>query len=258
MAGSAEFMFLMRREKVHEAVIEKLVAAGVTTVKMFANLAKTPDEIRELAASSLGMANRTLEDKVKISGLICAYNAAAARTTEMDKLDAQHEVNDKPKVLLTQDFDDMRKAFEAAYWQLSITEVPGKTMVEILLAALEKKKLKVEKLTEIISLKEDDGDELRPVWNADGTMKAVKTGKTVPLPTTTEELRARLMLLAVCWCFCGYAQTANPIFVDVKPIRLDRVCKLLTWRACVQSEGKGPRRHTQGSTVMGIGLELRP
>ena len=81
------------KEEVHEEIQEKLIEAGVTSVKQFAPLVKDADEMRELAADNFGLGDlKILANKVKMSNLICAYNASKARSVEIDKVDAENDV----------------------------------------------------------------------------------------------------------------------------------------------------------------------
>ena len=76
--ASAELKFLMAREGVPEETQQKLYTAGVRTVKQFASLVKDADGMRDLALRSFGLEGQDLETKVKVSCLICAFNAAKA------------------------------------------------------------------------------------------------------------------------------------------------------------------------------------
>ena len=98
--ASAELKFLLNKEEVPEPIQVVMFAAGVRTVKQLASLVKDADDMRELAKDSFGLAdNKDLATKVQLSCLICAFNAAKARSTEMDKLDAENELRSLPKVV---------------------------------------------------------------------------------------------------------------------------------------------------------------
>ena len=216
-SASAELIFLLRREKVPEDVLAGLVGAGVVTVKAFANLVTSVEELRGLAVSDLKMGNETLQDKAKIATLVCVWKTSQARTDEMDKNDAQNELQDRPKTILCADHDNMKKIFEEKFWKLDKEQVPGKSLVEKILGMLEKKHLKAEKLSDAITTEEDEVHELTPVWGNDGRMRQLKVSATVPLPSGTEEFRWRIAILAAAWQFCSYQQTGNAIFVGLVP-----------------------------------------
>ena len=111
----------------------------------------------------------------------------------------------------------MRALFEETCWKLQTDRVPGKSLVERILGMLEKGHLKAETLSEAISAEEDEHHNLQPVWTADGRFQTLKRATTVPLPTSTEEFRTRINILASAWQFCSYQQTQNLIFTNLSP-----------------------------------------
>ena len=214
---NSEFLFLLRREKVGDDVMGRLTEAGVVSVKLLANLAKDADDLRAIAESDLGLGGTDLATRVKMASLICAYSSARARAAEFDKVDAEREVLDRPKVLLVSEYDGMKTAFEKTHWVLSLEKSPAKSMVEAMLKNIETRQMRAEKLSDVLNAKQDDGGEFKPTWTADGVWKAMKMVSPVPLPANTEQLRSRLALLGVCWTFCSYQQTANPVLQAMKP-----------------------------------------
>ena len=62
---SSEMAFLMSRENVAEDVVNKLAAAGIVTVRNFANIVDSVDDLRKMAKEELEMAPDTLGGQVK-------------------------------------------------------------------------------------------------------------------------------------------------------------------------------------------------
>ena len=216
--ASAELKFLLTKEKVDEKIQTIMFQAGVVSVKQLASLVKDAAEMRELAKTDFELGEcKTLADKVKLSNLLCAYNAAKARAMETDRMDAENEVRSQPKVVASTDYVAMREAFKLKYWALDDVKAPAKTYVEKKLEGLEKADFRAEKLTEVVAYREDDRDTLHPIWDLAGTLKTVKAQSTVPLPTTTEELRLRISILGAAWVFTSFHQTANRIVKDLDP-----------------------------------------
>ena len=219
--ASAELKFLMAREGVPEETQQKLYTAGVRTVKQFASLVKDADGMRDLALRSFGLEGQDLETKVKVSCLICAFNAAKARATEMDRLDAENEVRSLPKVVPANDFFAMKSAFVTKHWALDKSRTPGKSYVEKKLEGLEKNEFRAEKLSEVVSYQEDDGGELRPVWDRSGALTSMKTQSSVPLPVDSEQLRLRISIMGAAWVFTSFQQTGNKILANLDPTIFD-------------------------------------
>ena len=214
---SAELKFLLNREEVPETIQSTLFEAGVRTIKQFGALVKDTDELRELAKDSFNLDGKDLKSKVQLSCLVCAFTAAKARANETDKLDAENEVRSLPKTIPGNDFMAMRKAFQAKFWELDDTRTPGRSYLEKKMEGLEKSDLRAEKLSEVVNLREDDNRELRPVWDLNGSMKAMKAQSTVALPQDPEQLRMRISLMSTAWVFTAFQQTDNRALQNLTP-----------------------------------------
>ena len=113
---AAEFSFLMQKENVPDDVSQMLIDAGICTIRAFANLVDDVIGMRALAKADLKLSPDSLVDKVKISALVCAWKSAQARTAEADRNEAQADVQDRPKPILTGDHEGMRSLFEEMCW----------------------------------------------------------------------------------------------------------------------------------------------
>lgn len=215
--ATTEFKFLMEKENVSEDIITKLVEAGILTVKQLAVIVATTEDLRELAVSELGVDNKTLAGKAKLAALLCAFNSAKARSTEMDKADAEAMTRNIPKTVPVSDYQAMRNAFKDRFWKLDDGRAPAQGYVEVKLDHLEKGNFRAEKLSEVVAFREDNRDGLIPVWDLTGSLKPLKTRPTVPLPQTTEELRLRLQVMGAAWVFTSFQHTANAVVKDLTP-----------------------------------------
>ena len=148
-----------------------------------------------------------------MSRLICAWSSAKARSVELNKIDAENEVRDQPKVLLPTDFFSMKDLFEKKHFKLPAEKIPGTSYVEKKLESLEKGDFKAEKLTEVVNVRQDESN----VWTSGGSLKALRTTATIPLPRNTEELRSRLNVLGTAWMFAAAQQTNNPLLDGLTP-----------------------------------------
>ena len=216
--ANTDLKFLLTKEEVSEAVQTTLYEAGVTTVKQFAALVKDEEELRALGATTFGLGDMTtLANKVKMANLLCAYNAAKARTSELYKVDAENEVRMVPKVVLANDFNALRTTYKVKYGALEDSRTPGRSYYEKRVDSLERSDFRAETLSEVINFRQDDARELKPVWDSSGSLKSIKTETTIPLPANTEELRSRIHLLGTAWMFASFAQAGNHVVKDLTP-----------------------------------------
>jgi len=87
---------------------------------------------------------------------------------------------------------------------------------------IEKGDFRAEPLTEVLSLEDDESDTMRAVFNTAGQLEAVKVGKKVPMPMTTEELRSRISLLGRSWAMAGSLHTHRHYLRDATPALFDK------------------------------------
>ena len=105
----------------------------------------------------------------------------------------------------------MRVSFEERYGTLTDDQVPGHSFMAKRLEMLEKGDFKAEALTDVLSLDDDEADAMRAIFNASGQLEAVRVGKKVPMPISTEDLRSWIALLDRSWCMTALLHTHRPI-----------------------------------------------
>ena len=250
--ASADLAFLFAKEKVDADISDKLVAAGVVTMKQFAVLVDTNEELRDLCKKSFGLDTADLQGKVKVSKLICAWGAAKARATEQDKTEAEAQVRNLAKQVPTNDFNAMRKGFKDRHWKLDDAKCPSQTYVEQQLEKVEKQDWRAEKLTEVVAFKEDNREGMMPVWDITGVFKSMKSKSTVPMPTDTEELRHRLGVMAASWVFVSLNQPQNSFARGVDPDVFTHYADYLLGERVWKLTSRGP----EGGDVSGVSWAL--
>ena len=212
---SADLMFLYEKEGVHKDITDKLTAAEVYTMKQFAVLVDTAEELRALAKDSFGVDSKDLAGKVKLSKLVCAWNSAKARAVEQDKTEAEAQVRSLAKPIQGNDYTSMRKYFKDKFWKLDDSKAPSQQYIEQQLERVEKQDWRAEKLSDVVAFKEDTRDGMLPVFDITGVFKNMKTRSTVALPMNSEELRHRFQIMAASWVFVASQQTQNPFLKDL-------------------------------------------
>ena len=82
---------------------------------------------------------------------------------------------------------------------------------------MEKGELRAEALSEVVHYDEGDVDVLKAIWDPSGSLKAIRTAPTAPLPRDPEELRSRLMLLGTAYQMVAYQQTSCAVLQNLTP-----------------------------------------
>ena len=93
----------------------------------------------------------------------------------------------------------MKTAFQSKHWGLEDDLLPSKAYIEKLLDKVEKDDLKAELLTEVTCVRDDADEVLQPMWDKDGTLKAMKVTANIDLPANAEQLRRRLAIMGAAW-----------------------------------------------------------
>ena len=150
-AGS-DLVFLMDKKQVDEDIQAKFYHIGVTTVELFAVVAKYQADLENVLKESFELDPKDLPSRIKAGKVVVAWLAAKARATKQADLDGECEARKVPKDIGTSDVAAMRKAFEKAWWELEDTQVPAKTYLEKKLDEVEKDELRAELLTEVLTL----------------------------------------------------------------------------------------------------------
>ena len=246
---SSDLKFLFDKEEVTDAVQIKIADAGITNMRTFAAFAKDADDLRAVAKSDLDLdPAEGLAKRVTLSKLVVAWETARKRTDKTAEIQAEAEARDVPKRLTTPDYRAMRTLYEKTHGELDESNAPAKGYVEGRMSMVEKFDFKAELLSEVMCIEEEGGETLRPVWDTNGTLKAVKLQGKVPLPINPEQLRYRLSLMAAAWGFIRLVHSSRTMLDGVTPQLFISYADYLLGENClghlnheVRGEQVGPR-----------------
>ena len=204
--ASPDLRFLLDREGVSLIIQARLVHAGVTTMRQFGACFTTSEDLRSVAKVDFALDPTVMAQRVELSKLVVAWESAKIRSTKLTEAEADAEVRQEAKLLKGTDVNTIRKSYESKWWKLEEDQVPAKVYLERLSEGIEKGELRAELLSEAVNKLEGETDLLRAVWDPNGTIKAVRTTPTVPLPRDPEEFRSRMALVGRAWAFVALMQ----------------------------------------------------
>ena len=119
-----------------------------------------------------------------------AFEIAKARSSRISELEVEAAVKGLPKALPTPDSQGMREAYEKKFWAIEDRKVPSRAYAAKKFENVEKNDLKVEPITDITNMREDEGNErFEPIWDPQGGLVAVRSTAKVDLPQTAEDFR---------------------------------------------------------------------
>ena len=208
-SAQSDLKFLLQREEVPAALQNLFYHIGVTTLGRFAALVATPAELKTLLRVEFAVdADNSLAERVNVSKVTVAWRAACQRTEKVAELEGDAQARQLPRPLATSEYQSMRAAHGARWWELEDSNTPSKSLIEKLSDMIEANEPYALPLTEVTSKEEDERtDGLQAVWDASGAIKVRRTCTTVPGPTSPEGLRKRITLLLTGWVFVGLKHT---------------------------------------------------
>ena len=211
--AESDLKYMLDKEDVEEDIQCKFFHIGITGVRHFAAFASTIDEFKAALKEGFGLdPGGGFADRVRVAKLVVSWEAAKARSSKAAEIAAENDAREIPKPLPTTEFIAMREAFEKLYGSIADEKMPARSYLEKLLDHVEKNDLGAESLEDVLSQQDDKQDNLQPLWDTSGHLKAVKISKQVPLPTNTEELRDRFELMSTAWIMVACKHTHRAYF----------------------------------------------
>ena len=236
MSGDSDFpagigsdlLHLMAQSKVATDIQKALYGAGVDSVEGFAALVNTSDAMRAVLKKDFSIDEEaSLQDRVKVSKVLVAWEAAKVRTSKIRELEGEAEVRGIPKQIQQPDYKAMKDSFTSKFWKLPAADTPSKGMMEIRLEMIEKQDFVAEPLSEVIDASQTLPDMMRSTFDNQGNFCAVRVGHRVPLPTNTEQFRQRIEVWGTSWIMASFIHTNRMYMVNLNPRLFDRYVKYL-------------------------------
>ena len=201
----------------------KLYAAGVTRLTRFAAFATDVADFKTVLKTDLGIDPAdSLETRVQVAGLVCAFKTAQVRSARYAEYEGELDAKHMTKPLPPSDMMAMRKAYEARYWKLEDIEVPSRSYLEQrLMEEIERGDVRAEPLANVFNKDEEQPDVLTPVWTGAGNLTLKRGQYKGEPPAGPEVLRKRLTLMGVGLAMMGFRHTNRPEPQGIDPQLID-------------------------------------
>ena len=208
-----ELQALLRKHDVDERLILEIGAQGVGTIADFVGLEGTEALVRDTLASSFGINESTVKGKVAIASYRASKYELVAPQCEV--LVPLVELQVSEYHLLIDSLARSRGALLEDY------DLPGRCYLEGFIKQVDGGLLLAERLSDIISKKEEDeqravlGFESAPSLRPYLTILCKAVDLTCTMPTCREELRGRYAIMGSAW-----EMIRPPVAVAAPPQRL--------------------------------------
>lgn len=215
---NADLLYLLEKEGVEAPVIERLTAAGYTSLRLFAYAAETRAELRTFAQTDLEVDPAAGgPQRLAFARLLVAWDAAKLRVTTENTQQAESSASNLPQTLARTDSSAARRAFEAKWHKLDDEAVPAHSLFEVIEDQYAQGELRGLSLKEVISADDHDEDPVSLQFGKDGVVRLRRGVRESKLPETTEALRRRIRLMGVAYCFLRLRHPAAPRLATCEP-----------------------------------------
>ena len=195
---------ILESQQVPTDLMTKLAESNVTTVAVFTGLADTRAGFRDFLRGVLGLDPSVRPaDFVPTAAFIAAFDSANINVETETREAAKRHTAGLPPALHETELTTIRKAFSLQEAPLEDCVAPSRAYFERKLAEFDTA-LTAEPLTMVTSVAVGDHHSAPAADVEPGTgILKLTTGKVigVALPTTSEQFRARMETLGVCWMY---------------------------------------------------------
>eukprot|EP00913_Durusdinium_trenchii_P023640 g22210.t1 len=191
-AAGTDLKYLFSRHEVSVDNQKLFYHHGVTTLEKLSNFAKDREDLTAVLKEHWELdAERSLDERVQVSAIVCAFSNAKTRSQRAAEVDAEYDSLQWSRPVVAGEWAAMRSALEKRYGHLEDKIYPAKEYIEKKLAEVESGEYRAEELTEIVSKEESEPETVVPIWDSKGRLAMKKGSTKVQEPANAEELRKR-------------------------------------------------------------------
>jgi len=200
-----DFVFLLEELDIAPVIQANLSERKIRKMGIFAKLEPTEESFRQWVADDLGFdADAGVAGRVEMAKLVEARDAARVRSATERKMEAEAKTSGTSRELLKGVHLSLRRALVKASGEVDDRRCPGRAYVEARLEQLDDGELEAEPLTKVTTVAlELSSTESGPDSNfgirRDGVVHVVKGQRKAPMPSSPEQLRDAVRVMARQW-----------------------------------------------------------
>lgn len=223
MTADPGLTFLWNDRDVDREIQAMLARDGFKDLRLFALLGDNRADIREFLKTSYGVdpSAGTPQEKIaarlKSAKVIDAWEAAKKRAEEKDVLEAQQRASRLPITMDGSEHVMLRMKYHQTHGKLEDRAFPCKALIESRFEQVDEGSYTAESLQDVVSIDENIEDPRGATIDKTGALRLTKTSRKVPLPSSSETMRARIRLLGVSFTLCHFKHSGRNAFKDATP-----------------------------------------
>jgi len=234
-----DLSYLFDELEVPEKVQANLSAMEIRKLGVFAKVEPTEESFRTWLKDDLDLKpSGSVADRVTVAKLAEAWEAARQRAATTRKLEAEARVTGQTREMLKGTHLALRRACARAHGTVEDRRCPGRAYLEGRLEQLDDGELEAEPLSKVttVALEQESvatstgaGVDVRK----DGVLQVVKGKRTAPMPTTPEQYRAVMKVMALHWEMVHLKGAGRAVLKDYNPGVIERHVEYILGDQCM-------------------------
>ena len=210
-----DFHGLLQREEVSAVTQARLAHVGCKSLSRFNSVADTRVQLRTFAQQTLQL--DPAAGVMEVAALVDAWEAAKVRMEVRHKAEAEANSSSLPISLPKVEVQDLVKKFEAAFYKLEDKLTPAASTLELIFDQVENRELKTMYLQQFLSKEDAEVEPMGCMLDKSGVLKIKKGYGETKEPSSPEELRHRVRVVAHAFLMCGLKYPQRVVFEDLMP-----------------------------------------
>lgn len=229
---NADLAFVFTEAEVPLVYQVKIGRIGYRTVRRFASWADTRPALRtalqgDLALDVTAGGDAGAEARVVAASIICAWETASELASREAVLKADSRANNTQRPVSVLERVAMRRAYEHVHGVIPDCECPSAEYMAQKFEETEQEVPTASPLDEVASIEDLESQSLSAVLDISGQLRIKKAKSKGLMPTSSEELRAKLRVECNVWAFLGTKFTAKGWLQGVSPMKWQRYADFL-------------------------------
>ena len=216
--ADAELSQIFANESVPINLQYMLVKGGYTTLRLFASLDDTREQVREALKTDFKLdKSADAATRLAVGTLINAWDSAHDARKREDSIKADARANNLPRPVTLAEQTQMKKATQIIRGgkKLIKDETPGETYISEKVSALEQNDYVASQLDDIVSVNEGDNFTQVPTTDFQGLLRIVRKKVKGSLPSNSEEYRKKMKIEGNLWAMLSTKYNNRPALAGI-------------------------------------------
>ena len=229
---NADLAFVFTEAEIPLVYQVRIGRVGYRTVRRFASWADTRPALRasllaDIALDVTAVGDAGVEARVVAASIICAWETASELASKESVMKAESRASNTQRPVSVLERVAMRRAYEHVHGVIPDCECPSAEYMAQKFEETEQEVPAASPLDEVASIEDLESQSLSAVLDLSGQLRIKKAKTKGLMPTSSEELRAKLRVECNVWAFLGTKFTAKGWLQGISPVKWQRYADFL-------------------------------